>query len=227
MNAENQILALLNGLAGDIGEFKTRLEALETRSQQTAAGQTTPGDDTRAQTKTRAPAAANIHPETRTPVVPGTRRNPTETPAICLAATRGEKVTPKGTVYYNRAVTCHFGGSSTVSAIIGGRSNSTRKPDDTRTPEELVTETPAWQFLRMTRNNATYWFTPEDEPGQPRTAATQTTLTDFAAALADSILWICVIKPDDDAGRAKIARTIAEQHFGPTAAPAKKGKTKT
>ena len=213
------ILAALQNLTG-------RLDALETRSQQTAAGQT--GDSMRERTKTRDPLPDNVHPTARTPTEPGTRRNPTENPAICLAAECGETTTAGGsTTHYSRALTIHFPNSEHVSRIIGGRSSSSKKENKPQTEDELITQNDAWQTVWMwSSRNASFWLQPKDEPGQPKQAATQTDARTLSVLLADSILWVCKVYADDNDARRRLAEQVVATHYGPPATANKKSKKK-
>lgn len=225
-DALNLILSKMTELSGALENVNNRLRAVESGAREVASTQTAA---THAKTKTRAPLPDNVHPTARTPTEPGTRRNPTEHPAICLAAECGETRTTGGAcTHYSRALTIHFPHSEHVSKIIGGRSSSSRKETQTQTEDELITQNDAWQTVMLWRNrNASFWLQPKDEPGQPKQAATQTDARTLSVLLADSILWVCKINADNNEARRKLAEQVVSTYYGPASAPAKKGKAKT
>lgn len=221
----NLILSKMTELSGALVNVNDRLLAVESGAREVASTQTAA---THAKTKTRAPLPDNVHPTARTPTAPGTRRNPTEHPAICLAAECGETRTTGGAcTHYSRALTIHFPHSEHVSKIIGGRSSSSRK-ETQQTEDELITQNDAWQTVMLWRNRgASFWLQPKDEPGQPKQAATQTDARTLSLLLADSILWVCRIDADNNDARRKLAEQVVSTYYGPANAPAKKGKPKS
>lgn len=225
-DALNLILSKMSELSGALENVNNRLLAVETGARDVAASQTA---ETHKKTQTRAPLPDNVHPTARTPTEPGTRRNPTDHPAICLAAECGETTTTSGsTTHYSRALTIHFPRSEHVSRIIGGRSSSSRKESRPQTEDELITQNDAWQTVLLWRNRgASFWLQPKDEPGQPKQPATQTDARTISVLLADSILWVCKINADNDDARRKLAEQVVATHYGPAATATKKGKAKS
>jgi hypothetical protein len=225
-DALNLILSKMTELSGALEGVNNRLLAVETGAREVASTQTAA---THAKTKTRAPLPDNVHPTARTPTEPGTKRNPTDNPAICLAAECGETTTTSGSAtHYSRALTIHFPRSEHVSRIIGGRSSSSRKETKPQTEDELITQNDAWQTVLLWRSRgASFWLQPKDEPGQAKQPATQTDARTLSVLLADSILWVCKINADDDDARRKLAEQVVTTHYGPAATTTKKGKAKT
>ena len=225
-DALNLILSKMTELSGALENVNSRLQAVETGARNVAASQA--AATTHAKTKTRAPLPDNVHPTARTPTEPGTRRNPTEHPAICLAAECGETRTTGGAcTHYSRALTIHFPHSEHVSKIIGGRSSSSRK-ETQQTEDELITQNDAWQTVMLWRNRgASFWLQPKDEPGQPKQAATQTDARTLSVLLADSILWVCRIDADNNDARRKLAEQVVSTYYGPAATTTKKSKAKS
>lgn len=224
-DALNLILSKMSELSGALENVNNRLLAVETGAREVASSQTAA---THAKTKTRAPLPDNVHPTARTPTEPGTKRNPTDNPAICLAAECGETTTTSGsTTHYSRALTIHFPRSEHVSRIIGGRSSSSRKETKPQTEDELITQNDAWQTVMLWRDRgASFWLQPIDKPGEPKQPATQTDARTLSVLLADSILWVCKINADNDDARRKLAEQVVTTHYGPAATATKKGKKK-
>lgn len=225
-DAVSLILSKLDAMSGALDSLNSRIEAVESGAREVASTQTAA---THAKTKTRAPLPDNVHPTARTPTEPGTKRNPTDHPAICLAAECGETTTTSGsTTHYSRALTIHFPRSEHVSRIIGGRSSSSRKETKPQTEDELITQNDAWQTVMLWRSRgASFWLQPMDKPGEPKQPATQTDARTLSVLLADSILWVCKINADDDDARRKLAEQVVTTHYGPAATTTKKGKSKT